>query len=65
NKLVIEVSNNTTEISEQFEETSKGILTFKENLGEVAKALENLTEESQKLLNLSESINSLVKEYRL
>lgn len=65
NKLVIEVSNNTTEISEQFEETSKGILTFKENLGEVAKAMENLTEESQKLLNLSESINSLVKEYRL
>ncbi|MGY4687947.1 methyl-accepting chemotaxis protein [Petrotoga sp. DB-2] len=65
NKLVIEVSNNTTEISEQFEETSKGILTFKENLGEVAKAMENLTEESQKLLDLSESINSLVKEYRL
>lgn len=65
NKLVVEVSNNTTEISEQFEETSKGILTFKENLGEVAKAMESLTEESQKLLELSESINSLVKEYRL
>ncbi len=65
NDLIIGISNETTKISEDFEETSKGILNFKENLNDVAKAMENLTKESQKLLELSDSINFLVEGYKL
>lgn len=65
NQLISEVSNETTEISKKFEDTSQGLLIFKQNLEEVASAMEGLTLESQKLLDLSDTINSLVEQYRL